>query len=70
MTLDEITIGMKCLAGVIMGTKSECMLCYKKPLCDDFTRVILRHKDTEKKKTAAEIQLDLLRDTTKKYPAF
>ena len=70
MTLDEIRTAMQCLIDTTVGAKPNCFSCAKKRLCDDFTGVIMKHKDTEKKKTAAEIQQDLLRDTTKKYPAF
>ena len=70
MTLDEIRTAMQCLIDTTTGARPNCFSCAKKCLCDDFTRVIMKHKYTEKKKPAAEKQRDLLRDTAKKYPAF
>ena len=70
MTLDENRTAMQCLIDTTTGAKPNCLNCTKKNLCDDFTKVIMKHKYTEKKKPAAEIQQDILRDNTKKYPAF
>ena len=61
MTLDEIREAMSCYAGLIKNGKPACFDCNKKDFCDDITRVILRHKDPEKKKPAAEKQQDLIK---------
>jgi hypothetical protein len=52
---------MQCLIDTTIGARPNCLTCSHKPLCDDFTRVIFRHKDPEKKKPWAEKQADLLK---------
>ncbi len=61
MTLDEIRGAMKCLAGITAGNTPGCFTCRNKPLCDDLTRAVFRHKTTDKPTTNEERQQELLK---------
>ena len=70
MTLDEIRTAMQCLLDTTAGAKPNCFSCAKKCLCDDFTWVIMKHRDTEKKKSNTDWKQEELIEKIKKYPAF
>ncbi len=70
MTLDEIRTAMQCLIDTRDVERPSCYTRKARKLYDDLTMVMMKHKNTEKKKPAAETQQDLLRDKTKKYTAF
>ena len=65
MTLDEIRIAMQCLIDTTAGASPDCFKCAKKHLCDDFVMVMMRHKDTEKKKINTEMQQSLLKSESR-----
>ncbi len=67
LTLDEIRGAMKCLADTTTGNTPGCFTCRNKPLCDDLTRVVFRHKTTEKPMTNAEKQQELWKPTSRYY---